>query len=234
MKPMAMRHLRILCLLLTACALILSCSKKSEDGDATPDLGLSLKNTVWAGEFQYTAGDYTGLQPFSIELKEDKTLTWSDFGSTRPGGTWLTKKDTIVITFPNGTFFSAKVAGDNWSHFSIGAGAGIAIGQVSRSARADAATLQNTNWTGSLDGSALSIQFKAGSKLDYKLGSGSVLSATYTVEGAGIRFDLPTFLYPNNQFAVCLNNGTLIRGLMRSYSGLPAKPFYYTWIINKQ
>ena len=92
----------------------------------------ALRNTAWTGQFNYTAGAHMGSQPFSITMNEDGTLTWSDSGSTRPGGTWKVNNDRVTITFPNNTTISATVSNNSWSHFVSEPSVGVTVEDLKR------------------------------------------------------------------------------------------------------
>lgn len=227
-----MKHFQFFSVLLLTGFLFSSCSKKN---DVVTPLGIDLKNTVWAGEFQYAAGAYTGLQTFSVVLKDDGTLTWSDIDNTRAGGTWVTKKDTLVITFPNSTVISAVVTGDNWTNFKGGAEAGVLLSQVTRSFKADETTLAGSTWTGILGRSNVKIDIAAGGKLNYTLGTGTPINTDYTFEGGGLRFSMTSILSKRDNYIVFLNNASLLKGLEKYVSiGISTTTSYYNWSASKQ
>jgi hypothetical protein len=227
-----MKHFQLFSVLLLTAFLLSSCSKKD---DVATTAGIDLKNTVWAGEFQYASGSYTSLQPFSVVLKDDGTLTWSDLENTRAGGTWVTKKDTVVITFPNSTVISAVIAGDNWTSFKGGAEAGVLLSQVTRSVKAEVTTLVGTVWKGLLSGSTFTIEISEAGKLKYTLAGGSPITLDYTFEGAGMRFLIPGILSSRSYYTIFLNNTSLLKGIERYISaGIPGSVNYNTWSSNKQ
>ncbi|RYY54187.1 MAG: hypothetical protein EOO09_15270 [Chitinophagaceae bacterium] len=226
-----MKHILLACCaaVITCC---LSCSK--DKGDAPEDRTESFRNSVWAGEFQYATGSYTSVQPFSVSLASDGTLTWSDIGSTRPGGTWAVDHDTITITFPNSTSISATVTDDSWSEFKGGAAAGVFLTQVSRAAAPDPAALPGSTWIGTLGGSPLFMNFIAGQKMNFTLGETSLATTLdYSIEGAGIRFTSNGITSTSVYYALLVNKTTM-KGVNRFVSGFPSTVNYFPFTTNKQ
>ncbi|MET0244146.1 MAG: hypothetical protein ABW174_11790 [Flavitalea sp.] len=229
-----MQHLtlRPVLLLFSIFISITACSKKTDDPPA-PDRTESMKNTVWSGEYQYTAGDLVSPQPFSVSLAADGTLTWHDIESSRPGGTWLMKQDTIRITFPNNTGFSATVGIDSWSSFKADASAGVLVSSVIAAKPSESLSLGNTNWTGTHYGSKLDITLFTDLKMTYKLGGGDVINTTYTMEGAGIRFTYTGITSQVSNYANITSNGTVMKAIEKRISGFPYKTTYMSYATTK-
>jgi len=210
--------------LLLAIMIMLSC-KKSELKNDTGNLAEELKGSVWAGEFRYTVGASQELQPFSIMLNNDGTLTWTDFQNSRPGGTWLIDGNKISLRFLNGTTNSADITKEQWSNFSNPAGNGFEIENISRSAIPALASLQQTTWTGSLINSVWgsydgALHFNSGKTVTV-ISNGYSEDDTYTVEGAGIKTS-------NYGYFIFLNNATNVKGY-NHYSDIDV-----TWNLTRQ
>lgn len=223
-----MKFLRTFFFLSLASVILFSC-KKSNDA-ATP--GINLAGTVWAGQFRYTTGAYTGQQAFSISINADSTVTWSDVSSTRPAGKWKTIGDMVTITLPNGTILTANVPGDSWSNFNNPAVNGFAVDNLSRTAVPAQKTLENSIWTGSYDVYSLKINFLAGDKLEYTVGGALYYSGGYTIRGAGIYFDKSGLLSADSYYGVLMNNNSF-SGFASGYSGFPSKSYYRKWDAKK-
>ncbi|RYY59401.1 MAG: hypothetical protein EOO05_13380 [Chitinophagaceae bacterium] len=228
-----MKYTPILAVLAVCSLLIASCSK-DKTGDSPIDRTESLKNTTWAGEFQYTTGEFTDAQPFSVTLAADGTLTWSDVGSTRPAGTWAVNRDTLSITFPNSTVISATITDESWSGFKGGTAAGVLLTHVEKSAIIDPAKLTGSGWMGIMGGSVLEITFPANQKINYTLGGSAGQNLPYTIEGAGIRFNYTGFASSSMNYAIFTNNTTTMKGVERHISGIPSNTIYYQYTNTKQ
>ncbi|RYF97825.1 MAG: hypothetical protein EOO02_20175 [Chitinophagaceae bacterium] len=232
MQYMNFTKLKPMLMMIGICILMAACSKKTEEQPA-PDRTESMKNTVWAGEYQLLAGDLLSLQPFSITLAVDGTLTWYDIVSTRPGGTWTMKQDTITITLPNNTVIAATVGTENWSNFKGGEAAGFLLSSVSAAKSAESSSLLNTKWTGILSGSKIDITILSDMMLSYKPGSGSEITIPYTNEGAGIRFSYKGIVSFTSNYLNISGNGTVMKGIEKLSSGFPSKTNYTTYAVTK-
>ena len=204
-----MKHCRYISLLL-AIMTMLSC-KKSEVKNDTGNLAEELKGSAWAGEFKYTVGTYRELQPFSVVLNNDGTLTWTDFQNTRAAGTWLIDGNKINLHFPNGTTNAADVTKEQWSNFSNPEGNGFAIVNISRSSIPTMEVLQQTKWAGNLTNSIPerkamhgTVTFDAGRLVTF-IYDGVTYEYNYAPEGAGIRI-------LNYGYFILRNNATSIQG----------------------
>jgi hypothetical protein len=210
--------------LLLTIMIMLSC-KKSELKNDTVNLAEELKGSVWAGEFKYTIDRYQELQPFSVVLNNDGTLTWTDFQNTRAAGTWLIDGNKINLKFPNGTTNSADITKEHWSNFSNPGANGFEIANITRSAIPTTAFLQQTKWAGSFINSFFgtydaALNFGSGKTVTV-ISNGYPMDDTYTVEGAGIRIS-------NYGYFVFLNNATNVKGY-NHYSDIDV-----TWNLTKQ
>ncbi|MCE7065101.1 hypothetical protein [Dyadobacter sp. CY326] len=228
-----MKHFRITYIIPVICVLLFSCAKEDE-APKPVDRTESFKNTVWGGDFQYAAGEYTDSQTFSILLGADGTLTWYDVASTRPGGTWKMNQDTIIITFPNTTVISATVTDKSWSDFKGGLKAGFFINQLNRAVKVEPSTVSNTSWKGTFGGSELEITILPGMKLNYSLAGSAPRSIPYTLEGAGIRFSYSELFSSATNYVVFTNETNLLRGTERRIGGLfPPTTVYYSYLASK-
>ena len=82
---------------------------KKENTAAQKDYTPLFKNTVWAGEFNYTSSP---LQPVSIDFKEGGQFTWYELAGDFPG-TWKIENGQVSVNFPSGSGFKAAISGDN-------------------------------------------------------------------------------------------------------------------------
>ena len=109
-----MNHLKTISVLLITVITILSCKKSNDDKPV--NWAEELKGSVWAGEFKYNTGAYTGLQPVSIVINNDNTLTWYEVAGSYTA-TWLVSGNTVTIKFISGSTVSASLSKDTWSNF---------------------------------------------------------------------------------------------------------------------
>ena len=191
-----MNRLVIVSLFFASITVLVSC-KKDNDSGSNVNQATAIKGSFWAGEFKYTSGDYTGLQAFSIEFKDDGTTTWSDAGSTRTSGTWKVEGSKITLTFPNGTSLSATLSKDEWINIDNPVVNGFKINNLSRSFRPEQKNFLNTLWKGRYedDATLISVKFLDGAYIDkleyiHNYNGRSTYILPYTIEGAGIRFTI--------------------------------------------
>lgn len=186
-------------------------SNKSEVKNDSNILAEELKGSVWAGEFRYTTGAYQCLQPFSIVLNDDGTLTWTDIQNTRAGGTWGLEGNKINIKFPNGTSTSADLFKDRWGNFSTPPENGFQIANVSASAIPTQALLNDSQWKGSVtltaDGhtEAVRLEFVSDNSMKVIIGSLPPIIHSYAIDGGGISID-------SNGYFILSNNATEMKG----------------------
>lgn len=214
---------------------LFSCKKNNDTVDTIPPVTVNwkqqLKNTIWAGEFSYSTGAYTGLQPFSIEMNNDGTLTWTDVASTRPGGSWTIEDNLVTVVFPNGTKVSAKVSADSWINFTNPPVNGFRIENLSRSDRPDRTVLTNTSWIGKQGGYNAGIQFTTDGNIRFDHDVMLSYSGGYTIAGAGILFKKT---YPDGDltyYGIVQKNNTEIKGFKVERHA--AKTTYLPWNAGK-
>jgi hypothetical protein len=228
-----MKIFKIFSLLLIGIAGTTSCKKNNTTAPAT-NWAEELKGTVWAGDYNYTAGAYTGLQPFSVVMANDGTLTWSDNASTRPGGNWSVTGNKVTIKFPGGAALSADVTNDSWSNFKdITSGNGFQVTSIQRAVTPSTALLDNTNWSGTFNGKAVTINFLPFNKLVFSADAYANKLA-YTIEGAGFRFTYLSLGYIYYSYATILKNTSLINGLITAKQSIgDNRLYYYPWTATK-
>ena len=151
------------------------------------------------------------MQPFSIVLNADGTLTWSDIQNSRPGGTWTNAENKITIKFPNATSLTADVSKEAWSNFGNPPINGFEVVNLSRSAIPTNALLDNTNWKGNFDAGILECSLAASNKI--QISSPFVRNDTYSIQGAGIKINNFTgSIIANPAYFIFSNNQTSIKG----------------------
>jgi len=134
------------------------CKKDS----APKDLAPLFKNTIWTGEFNYTAGT---SQPVSMEFKEGGLLSWYELAG-EAAGSWQIDSGRISVTLPNRNGFKAEVSGDNkLTNVSVVPGSSIAAITAALNTSTDLA-LDETIWTAP----NVQLHFKGGNKVDMALG----------------------------------------------------------------
>ena len=159
-----------------------SCKKSNDASNSITNWNEYLKNTVWAGEFRYTKGSFTGLQPFSIELNADGTVSWTDVASTRPGGVWTVKDSVVTLVFPNMTSNAATLSKDKWSKFTNPAINGFDLANLSLTAIPVAEQLNTHTWIGKYGKTAdIILHFLQGQKMSFLS-----YNEAYTIHGAGV------------------------------------------------
>ena len=213
-----MKHVKIVNYLFLV-IIMLSCKKDNSAINWSEE----LKDSAWAGEFKYTLGANTDLQPFSIIMNKDKTFTWTNIESTRAGGVWEVDGNRVTLKFLNGTSLSADLSKDKWSNFNNPAINGFEIDNLSHTVIPNAALLNNTTWTGRRDSptavsESVTVKFLIDNKAQIIV-KGSVDNITYKIEGAGIRDD------SQGTYFVLLNStlnlkGYGIYGVISFYYGL--------------
>jgi len=208
-----------------------SCSKDNDDDHNWSE---ELKNSVWAGIYQLTAGSYRGEQPFSVELNADGSVQWSDITSTRAAGQWVALGDTLTITFPNLTNVTALLSGDRLSKFVSSPGAGLVINEASRAALLDEQQLINAEWSGTQGGASLTLDFVPGSKVTYKIGGNPGVTVPYTIAGAGIRIQRNYIPGGGKDYSVLVEKGTVFKGLDTFVYGLPPETTYTSFTVEKK
>jgi hypothetical protein len=218
-------------LLCIAILTIFSC-KKSSDGINWKE---ALKNTVWTGEFKYTTGPFQELQPFSIEINSNGTVTWADEGSIRDGGTWKVNGDIITLTFPNQTTtFTATLATVKWSNFSNQEINGLKIDNISAATAVQQSDIVHLTFAGSINEIALQLKFLPLGKIEITKGTEPAFSLPYTVSGAGIRFEDPKLFHTDIYFMIFQNNMTTIKGFEKRHFFISLPTGYYIWTARKQ
>lgn len=192
-----MKHLKFLKVVCIITILCFSCKKNTDSPDngnpappvTTVNWTEELKNTLWAGEYKYTTGVDQSLQPFSLLLKDDGTITWADVENERAAGTWKVNGSQINFSFINGGSFSASLARDSWSNLKSGAGAGLAIDNIASTVRPNTQALLNTTWLGNVNGLNFSLNFLKDDFVKSTVNGGeSYYTSKYTISLAGIRF----------------------------------------------
>ena len=239
-----MKTLKTLSLLFITVISMLSC-KKSDEAISWKE---ELKGSAWSGEFKYTKdADYMDLQPFSIIINNDGTLTWSDIQSTRPDGTWVVEGNKVTITFPNKTSLTADVSKDKWSNFTS-ADIGFQIVNIANTNIPKPAALENTTWQGKINGRDITVKFITGNKIQFTMPIvvmnghiGSVVNTnkisgfyetTYSISGAGIETHGPSETY--YCYLIFLNNTTMMKVVSMAYNDVGEGSIYIPWETKKQ
>ena len=212
-----------ICLFILSLSLF-ACKKSNDQPSVATNWSADLKGTIWAGDFNYTTGAYLGLQPFSMELKDDGTIMWYDVTSERAGGIWTVKDSTVTFIFPGGASFHATVAKDKWSHFTMDPSSGFLINAISRSARPDPAILTGTGYSGILTGNSVKFNFTSPGILNYYYNVSGAIYAPYTISGGGIRFTQPADSRDSHFYLLVQNNYTVLTGV---YCIFGLTPRYY-------
>ena len=176
-------------------ALFASCKKES---DAPANPATDLKNTVWAGEFSYNSGVYTSLQPFSLLLKSDNTVEWSDANDSKFAGTWQVKSDTVTVRFPSGSGFVAIVKGDQFTQFKGIAGSQYQVDNLTKWTVPKAESLVGTSWTSSIG----TYNFKSTSEVENVSAGSGTLKYSWSVDGGGLRILYSYLSYTMTQYCV--------------------------------
>jgi hypothetical protein len=238
------KPLRTITLLILIVISFFSCKKSDEAINWKEE----LKGTAWSGEFKYTKNaDYIDLQPFSIILNNDGTLTWSDIQSTRLGGNWAVEGTKVTITFPNKTSLTADVSKDKWSNFTS-VDIGFQIVNMANSSIPKQTALENTTWQGKMNGSDITVKFLTEMKVQFTtpvvvmnghIGSvvntkkaSNIYETTYSISGAGIKTQGPTEKF--NSYCIFLNNATMMKVVSLYYTPLENLPLYFPWEPIKQ
>lgn len=217
---------------------IFSCKKSSDDNpNNAVNWKEALKGTVWSGEYKYTIGTFQGLQPYSMEINSDGTVTWADEGSIRDAGTWKVNADTIKLTFPNQTTFTATPGKDKWSNFSNQESNGFKIENISAATPVREPDIVNLTFDGVSNGMLLRIKFLPGNAIQISGQGLLTYILPYKIAGAGIRAE--NRLIPNtaiNYFMIFQSNMTTLNGFNKEYYSAPAgvTTSYYTWKAYKQ
>lgn len=159
-----------------------------------------LKNTYWIGEYERTTFKYKGKQPFCIYLTADGKVTWTDFIDTRSAGTWSVNKDTVTILYPNKLGFTAVVSENGWSNIKYLPYADFAISKIEKTSNYTASSLVGVAWNGTIRGMSARIIITSATKLQYAFNNGTNKEISYTLEGAGIRFNINWNLYEADYF----------------------------------
>lgn len=228
-----MKHLKSITLLLLATTTIFACKKTGTSSDVPQNPGQNptqdLKGTVWAGEFQYTSGAYQNLQPFSIIVDNNNTLTWYENGSSL-SGVWAIQGEKVTITYTNGQIVSADVSKDNWTNFTNAGANSRQIANITRSAIPIPGAFENTKWKGKfISGSDISITFLPGSKLKYD--AGLALEVPYTIFGAGIKIgNFAPATITSSAYIVPLNNAMKGNAVISDFGGT----YSSSWNATKQ
>ena len=224
-----MKHLKSISLLLIAATTILACTKTGTSDDISENQTGDLKGTVWAGEFQYTSGANQNLQPFSLILENNNTLTWYENGSSLPG-VWSVQGGKVTITYTNGQIVSADASEDTWSNFTNTGANPRQIANIKRSSIPTPGALENTQWKGKfMSGPNISVTFLPGSKLRYD--AGLPIEVPYTIFGAGIKignFALATI--SSNAYIVPISNAMKGNSIISDFGGT----YYSSWSATKQ
>lgn len=226
-----MKHLKSISLVLFVAATILGCKKDTTttSGNVPGTPVENLKSSVWAGEFQYTSGAFQNLQPFSLTLENNNTLTWFENGLSL-SGVWAVQGNKITITYTNGQIVSADVSKDTWVNFTNAGANPRQIANIMRSAIPTPAAFENTQWKGKfLSGSNISITFLPGSKLRYD--AGLPIEVPYTIFGAGIKIgNFALASISSNAYIVPLNNVIKGNTMTNDFGGTS----YGSWNATKQ
>jgi hypothetical protein len=223
-----MKIFKPISLLFFAGAIIASCNKDDNNNGDT-NWAEELKQTTWAGEYQLTSGAYQGLQPFSIKLNTDNTLTWYEIGATLPA-VWSVRGNQITITFTNGGTISADLGNNSWNNFTSTSPNQRKIASLEKISIPDPNTLNNTVWKGKLSsGQDVTITFLSGNKLRYF--AGFTLEIPYTIYGAGLK--LSSFMpATNSSDAYVIISNNFMKGFVSQtdFGGSS----YFSWTGTKQ
>ena len=195
-----MKNIKSLLLFILVTAL--SCKKE----DRAINWSKELNGSVWAGEFKYTSGTYTGLQPFSLILN-DGSLRWYQSNGDYPA-TWSVKDNKITFTFPDNSSISAILSKDAWSGFLNITNNGLEIANLYRSA-IPGPELDNKTFTGKYSTTDAILSFVPGQKLGFAFGSVGGFTTAYTIYGAGIRYDRPNPNFTIKGYGVFTNSSTI-------------------------
>ena len=224
-----MKRLKSIGFLILAATTIFACKKESTSSNVPVNSPENFKSSVWAGEFQYTSGASQILQPFSIVVDNNNTLTWYENGLSLPG-VWSIVGSKVEITYTNGQVLSAEVSKDTWTNFSNTGANPRQIANIVRSAIPTAANLDNTKWKGKfIAGSDISITFLPGSKLKYD--AGFPMEIPYTIFGAGIKMgQFALAAISSSAYIVPINKGIKGSTTISDFGGT----YYSTWSATKQ
>lgn len=213
-----MKNVKLLSLFFAVATMLYSCKKSNDSIMTSPtptpvptiNWNEELKETVWAGEFKYTTGAFTDLQPYSLNLNTDGTTTWTDLESTRPGGTWKVQANVITLTFPNSTTISATVSKDTWSTFENKTSNGFEIANLSRSVSLKQNMLEGGTWAGIYKTDTWNIQFLPGAKSQLTMIS-KLPAFPYVIAGASIKFVVTNGTFTDTFFAIFQSNNTVMK-----------------------
>lgn len=148
--------------------ILMTCQK---DDPETKNYGSLFKNTVWTGDFNVTNGS---IQPVSIVFNENGSMIWYELIG-EASGSWILEYDKLMVNFPSGSNFSAKISEDNkLTSITNGATNGWILNNAELNKVPDD-VLANTNWQG--DNSLLN--FLVDNKVKVQL-AGAYYDATYT------------------------------------------------------
>jgi hypothetical protein len=185
---------------------ILSC-KKNSDSPST-NWEQDLKATAWSGDFQFSGGSNQTIQPLSLLLNADNTVTWFSITGSFPG-VWSVKDNKITITFTDGKILTATVSKDNWSDFTNVTVNGWQVISLVKTVVPLPDALMNSMWKVKFtNGADAMITFMAANKLKYTTG-GIPAETSYTIHGAGIKFSNFAFAVNTSDAYFILQNNSM-------------------------
>ena len=201
-----------------AATTIFACKKEGTSSTVPANPTENLKGTVWAGEFQYTSGAFQNLQPFSMVVENNNTITWYENGLSL-SGVWAVREGKITITYTNGQSVSADVSKDTWNNFTNSGSNPRQIANITRSVIPTISAFDNTQWKGKFtSGADISITFLPGSKLRYN--AGLPLEIPYTIFGAGINIrGFAPATISSNAYIVPMNNAMKGNVMVSDFGG---------------
>ncbi|HMH34663.1 MAG TPA: hypothetical protein VK543_16615 [Puia sp.] len=196
-----------------------SCKKSNDTKPA--DKPVVLANTLWTGEFNYNDGK---AQPMRIAFGESGTLTWAEFKSEYTGS-WKLENGLLTISISGTASFTANISSDS---------ALTNIKSTDISGRKLMNAVQTGNDDAVVDGTKwaapeVSIEFKAGNKLDLFFGASPFPNYTdinYTQKRKAIYFSL----FANYDWFLVVSTGAVMKGLNMA----PGDPTLYTFFVTKQ
>ncbi|HTE23734.1 hypothetical protein [Flavitalea sp.] len=225
-----MKHLKSISLLLIAATTFLACKKNGTSNEVLENPTEDLKGTVWAGEFQYTSGVFQNMQPFSIVLEKNNTVTWYENGLSL-SGVWSVQGGKITIQYTNGQIVSADVSKNTWNNFTNTGANPRQIANIISSVIPVPGVFENTQWKGKfISGTAdISITFLPGSKLRYD--AGLPLEVPYTIFGAGVKIgNFAPATNSSSAYIVPLKNALKGNTITSDFGGT----YYGSWNATKQ
>lgn len=191
--------------------LVIAGCKKNSTGDYTA----LFKNTVWTGEFNYTAKP---VQPVSILFQDGGLVSWYEFAGEFTGA-WKIENNQITVSFPNSKGFKAGISNDNkLTNIQNFAGNTWDILSAELNTTPDI-TIDNTTW----QTQNLIVNFKTGNIVNMKLGAPPYTTygdIAYSRKSNTIRYN-----YPNYKFFIVIVSASVMKGANQTTGDPAVYPF---------